>query len=338
MSIIDIPDSPSSGTSEAVADERDEQPWESWELDEFSMLLDSERSVDKLLKAPKDAISSKQKAALRSIAGHFCADEHGPDELGPESQVGSGTRKRRQTQAPSDGARKRARRAPATARPAPPARNPMNPIIRLDTLSLDPVVNRFLQSHGPDAPVFLARAGGQIRATVKDTEAGSDADAFLERYKLTLNLNAQLDTNNQLWCYSMLFYYDLVKQYNPNGSGRVGDLMWEDIVAWFGRVLNNAPICAADLVKNLNKWSVLGKRLHNLSVEFGSGFVFFLGHVLSRNFVANRLTGSGRYFDDAVLKLRELKLADIAAESRANELGQAIRDHLIKPFKALGPA
>lgn len=249
--------------------------------------------MDKLLKVPKDALSSKQKAALRSIARHFCnaeehhsadEDEHGPNELGPESRVDSGTRKRRRTQAPSDGARKRARRTPAIpARPAPPARKPMNPIMRLDTLSLNPVVNRFLQSHGPDALVFLARAGGQIRATVEDAEAGCDADAFLVRYKLTLNLNAQLDTNNQLWCYSMLFYYDLVKQYNPDGSGRVGHLMREDIVAWFGRVLDNAPICAPDLVKNLNKWSVLGKRLHNLSIEFGSGFVFFLGHVLSRN-------------------------------------------------------
>lgn len=54
--------------------------------------------------------------------------------------------------------------------------------------------------------------------------------------------------------------------------------------------------------------------------------------------MANRLTSSGRHFDNAVSKLRELKLADIAAESRANELGQAIRDHLIRPFKAPGPA
>ncbi|EON69798.1 hypothetical protein W97_09061 [Coniosporium apollinis CBS 100218] len=287
---------------------------------EFSILADllsNEEVLDVLCTVPEDALSLDQKTALDSIAQHFCSKERAAGGGGGGGGGG--------------GKRKRACRPGAPKRPAP--RHPMRAIMNLDALDLDPSVERFLDRHGADAALFLAQAGA-IQCTIAQGEAESLGDAFIARYQFAINLDAQLKINNQLWCYTMLLYHDLVKYIRPDGAGRVGKLMRQEIIAFLGPVLIKTPISTSAALENLNNWAIWGRKLNKLSVEFGPGFVFFLAPILSKDFVSEKLTASGRYFDEAILKLRQLDLADKTAKSRANDLGQAIRDHLIKPFAA----
>lgn len=72
------------------------------------------------------------------------------------------------------------------------------------------------------------------------------------KHPATLSVDAQLRINNQLWCYTMLLYYDLVKYIRPDGAERVGKLIRQEIIAFLGLVLIETSINTSAALKNLN--------------------------------------------------------------------------------------
>lgn len=82
----------------------------------------------------------------------------------------------------------------------------------------------------------------------------------------------------------MLMYYDLVKFIKLGGSGRVGRLMYKEIMDFLGPLLETVSIKANVAYRQFGEWSLQGSRLDVICARFGNGSLFFLDIQLSPHF------------------------------------------------------
>lgn len=164
-------------------------------------------------------------------------------------------------------------------------RNPWGRFLILKSLYLPPVFHHHVQEHGADPGLFFTDKGS-LRRTITDSGDESDAvgDAFVSRYKYTIELADRRTTDNWRWCFVMLMYYDLVKLIKPGGSGRVGRLMYKEIMDFLDPLLGTTSIKPNVAFRQLGEWSLQGSRLDVICTQFGDGSLFFLDSQLSPHF------------------------------------------------------
>ena len=152
----------------------------------------------------------------------------------------------------------------------------------MQSLEADPRHLDHLQRYGPDPAGFV---NDQSRLTSQPLvfKSGEVGDAFVVRYRYTLELEARRTKDNVRWCFTMLMYYDLVRLIRPQSTGRVGQLMFNDI-SDFLRPLTKTPwLEEQHAFEQLNEWSRCGRKLNVLCRIFGEGCLFFLAERLSRD-------------------------------------------------------
>ena len=143
-------------------------------------------------------------------------------------------------------------------------------------------MQRHLRQHGT-SPSKFQNDNDFLRNRV--TEFGSETvgDAFMACYQYTLRLESRRSMDSLRWCFTMLMYFDLVKLIKPDGSGRVGHLMRQEVIRFLGPVLEPAAIKPDVALKQLNEWSRCGMKVDLLCTAFDPGCLFFLEDLLSQD-------------------------------------------------------
>ena len=219
-----------------------------------------------ILAEPHDAMDSRRSQALLDIARHFKLNT-----VGDGSSDDEGDR-------PSKKSAKRPRTGTGGRKP----RHPWRPFLHLRELTLDPLVSQHLTAHGTDPTPFL-NDPKTLKHAIGDFGPGTLGDAFMACYEYACRLEERGSNDRFRWCFAMLMFFDLVQLIRPEGSGRVGHLMQQDIHETFAQVLRAAGISEDMALKRLNEWSLLGSKINKLCEEFGEGCLFFLGELLSKD-------------------------------------------------------
>ncbi|CAD6580006.1 MAG: hypothetical protein ASARMPREDX12_009434 [Alectoria sarmentosa] len=264
--------------SERLRGRRNDRDEGSERKDSVYLATSQERTreaVAGLLSAPKDAMTRQQKKTLDKLAQHYGATKVREQRL-------QNHRSKR----------------PQSDKNAP--RNPWGRFLILKSLYIPPVSHHHVQEHGADPGLFFTD-NGSLRRTITDFGDESDAvgDAFVSRYKYTIELADRRTTDNWRWCFVMLTYYGLIKLIKPDGSGRVGRLMYKEIMDFLDPLLGMRSIKPNVAFRQLREWSLEGFDYQSIS--------------------------TGEYYDGPIAHLNQLRLAQKAAQSGANELEHGIR-------------
>ena len=78
-------------------------------------------------------------------------------------------------------------------------------------------------------------------------------------------------------------YFDMVRLIRPDGSGKVGPMMLQELEAVLGPVLEQIGVDKQQALERIDKWSLHGAKLSQLCYEFGAGYLFYFGDQLSEN-------------------------------------------------------
>jgi hypothetical protein len=235
-----------------------------------------------------DSLQAAEKRNLERLYLHFISQERGTTDSRPKrgKQVqGRGIRKRpaNQLSGRSEQGQEVVDSIVQSEQPEsriPPSKkdNPWKRFMRLDSVSISEVVLQLLHAC-KDAPFHFLNDETVIANRVGDFDAYRIGDAFMAgvRYTERLELNSQLGKIRLV--FQMLWFWDLVKLIWPDGSGRVGAIMFEDILQFMGPIEG-----VEDKVKvanDFNKWRLCGEHVDHLCRQFGPGCVFFIGEYLS---------------------------------------------------------
>ena len=220
---------------------------------------------------PLDNMTQDQKDALVALARHFAPQARDGDRSDDqEDQL-------EQDIEEDNPGKKRKRSGMGSRKP----RHPWGAFMRLKDVVLPLEVKKHLDK-GSDAIAFL---GDDKILAHKIGHFGGDAvaDAFVACYRYTLCLETRISTDHFRWCFTMLMYFDLVQLIRPNGSGKVGAVMLQEIEAVLGPVLEQLGVDKKQAIQRIDQWSLHGAKLNQLCEEFGPGCLFFLGDFLSAN-------------------------------------------------------
>lgn len=216
-------------------------------------------------------MTQEQKDALVALAQYFAPQAR-------DSDRGDDQEDQFEQNIEEDGpAKKRKRSGTGSRKP----RHPWGVFMRLKDLKLPLEVEKHLHKKS-DAVAFL---GDDKILAHKIGQFGGEAvaDAFVACYRYTLCLETRISTDHFRWCFTMLMYFDLVQLIRPNGSGKVGAVMLQEIEAVLGPVLEQIGVDTDKAIQRIDQWSLYGAKLHQLCEEFGPGCLFFLGDFLSVN-------------------------------------------------------
>lgn len=215
-----------------------------------------------------------EKEALSKVYRHFLYSDNNNDDSDVESPEEARPSRRR-----LGSSRKRQRRV------SPEAPEPFDPwrrFLKLETLSLVQCARPYISRPGPAAAaMFLEDKAGLEHLGLEDSR-GSTADAFVASHKYTRELQNRGTNDNVRWCFSMMHYYDLVILLYPEQSGKIGTLMLQEIHELLGPSLSDI-LCPRSALRDLNEWSLQGKKVNDLCEVFGVGCLFFLGDTISRD-------------------------------------------------------
>jgi hypothetical protein len=199
-------------------------------------------------------------------------DMYTPEAL--EDEVKTNLRELAQQLAPSE--RDRASRTKP--------RHPWRCVMRINKLKLDTYVEDYLAAHGTEPSRFMMDAG-MIQPHNDEEET---VQAFRSIWIYAQELLARKALDGFRFCFTMLYFYDLVKSINPRSTGRIGKLMFEDLRDFLDNTLPalggvRGATNQAEVLTTLNDWSYCGYKLSVIVDRFGEGCLFYLGSVLSHN-------------------------------------------------------
>ncbi|KAL8692783.1 MAG: hypothetical protein Q9218_002254 [Villophora microphyllina] len=266
-------------------------------------ILDDHEGIENLLTYPPQTVfnqlTESQKCRWSRLVQHFCST----DTVDESDEVEKSTNKR----------------------PRNTPRNPWAKFSKVKSLELPRPYKEYIEKHGTNAVDFLNdRAVLVHRIADPDSD---EADAIIACLRYTWTLRSREAKDRIRWFFSMLFYFDLARLKYHRASGRVGTKMQKEIE----KLVKERVRDPVDL-SQLGNWSIQGSKLHELCEAFGVGCLFYLEDLLTENFLKKQFTHSGSNHDEAFINLRNRGLSHEAAGSGANELGQNIRDYLIRPF------
>ena len=237
-----------------------------------------------------------QSASSRDTSDENSSINRSPDPEPQEGSQGDGPSNGTTTQEaadPSQRSRKRrAREEPRGRKRArvselnqvKPSSNPWQRIVNIgrNELKFPNALRQHIERHGTD-PAKLLSDQDLLIHRIADFDHDSPGDAFMACYTYTLDLSHSQEVAAWRWLFSMLNFYDLVMLIRPEGSGRIGDLMYRDLQDLCGMV-DKVPGERGDQARNrINEWSRQGRRLNQLCVEFGPGCLFFLTKYLTKD-------------------------------------------------------
>lgn len=211
-----------------------------------------------LLLNSKETMTLPQRTILSKLSRHFARSDD-EEELGEDVDTDVETPKKRK-------------------KPSP--RHPWQRFLNMESLVLPPAIEQHLRRHGTDPERFL-NDEGLLRNNITNFSRETVGDAFIACYQYTLHLDKRRTQDSSRWHFTMLLYYDLVKLIRPNGSGRVGYLIREDLVKFLGSVHGPKTIQVDVALAQLNEWSRHGMKLNMLCTKFGDGCLFYLNELLS---------------------------------------------------------
>ena len=228
----------------------------------------------RLLAVPASRLSSVRRAGLGQLCQHFEVTHATPCR--GQKRASNSTHK--------GGRGKRAKPNPIEADdglpllPAP--RNPMQRFLNITqvTLLLPKQMESFIRVNGPDAAAFL-----EDFETLGDEllEAVDIADALVRRYEYTVVLQNRQKKDRYRSLFSMLMFFDIVQCLWPQASGRLGEVMKDQLTETLGEVAKNGEYQVSVMRDGMNEWSLIGSKLDGLCSMFGPGCLFLLGEHLS---------------------------------------------------------
>ena len=221
-------------------------------------------------------MTHRQTDTLVRLARHF-TPSRAIDELNAEGEGGAeeaAAEEREDLPPPT-----KKRKAAGTGSKKP--RHPWGAFMRLQEVTLPVTVEKYLRK-GTDPMQFLADA------KIMNHQIGTFgheavADAFVACYKYNLHLETRRSMDHFRWCFTMLMYFDMVRLIRPDGSGKVGFMMLQELEAVLGPVLEQIGVDKQQALERIDQWSLHGAKLGQLCDEFGAGCLFYLGDQLSAN-------------------------------------------------------
>lgn len=212
--------------------------------------------VENILEVERGTLTGQQKRYLRQIHQHFCGRKRDREDEGVDDGAGPVKRPRINHAAGVWGA-----------------------ILRLDHLALPTFLERHLDRNRLgqaenilDDPTLLQGSGG----------GGATNQGLLLSIRFTKQVEYRNETGRVCWLFAMIFFFDLIKQFWPDASGRVGSRMNEHIQACF-QLYRPRDLTIDNTIQDMRKWSLRGKKLSEICRRFGNGAILFLSEQLSND-------------------------------------------------------
>ena len=291
-------------------------------------------------------MTQRQKDTLITLTKHFARILSSNDDLINDQSTQGERDDKEEEEEEEDSPKRKRKRGTGQKKP----RHPWGVFIRLEDITLPSEVQKYLRKT-TDPIKFLADEK-PLENKIDQFGGETVADAFVACYKYTLQLETRRSTDQFRWCFTMLMYFDMVRLIRPEGSGKVGPMMLQELEAVLGPILEQLHVNKQQALQRIDKWSLYGAKLSQLCDEFGAGCIFFLGDYLSANLCVSHLifslplqannisslsklyTAKGHYHEEAFAHLRDLHLKEKAIESGAQTLGAGVRRHLNEPFRS----
>ncbi|KAL8835849.1 MAG: hypothetical protein Q9170_003143 [Blastenia crenularia] len=218
-------------------------------------------------------MEDEETIVLSKLARHLEELYESDDEDDSDADEGEGSRQstghKRKSSSPRNSNRA-GRKKPAAAA------HPFARFLRLQSVTMAPVMQQYLERHGVDPVPFLedTRALKHKRLDFSDTQNRSDA--FWATYRWASALVKRRAQDSLRWCFTMMMYYDLTQIIRPQSSGKVGHLMLAQIKDYLGPLQDQVGVPATEVLKQINQWARHGKKLNILCAEFGPGCLSYL--------------------------------------------------------------
>ncbi|GAB7349850.1 hypothetical protein MBLNU459_g0550t1 [Dothideomycetes sp. NU459] len=277
--------------------------------------------VSDLSTGPNDTIEEQDKVAwleLASQISRFCGGAEDQDADGDPVGAPGGSRKRKRT-----------------SKSGVSTRNPWHAFMILPELPMSEYASKYLA--GPDAEKFINHKVVLTNKITPHDGQATDGDGFLACLKWVTNVVRGRERYNLRWLFAMLLAYDLVKLIRPTGKGHVGKRVQaeleRDLTIRLRAPLEAAGLSVVEMTTNISRWALHGAKLDALCTELGSGCLFFLEQTISEDFLANKFTKSGKYFEPAMAHLKSLGLRDRVEQSNADLEADKIRQLAIRPYE-----
>ena len=239
-------------------------------------------------------MTQRQKDTLITLTKHFAKILASNDDLSDE-QATQRERDEEGEEGEEDCPKRKRKRGTGQRKP----RHPWGVFIRLEDVTLPSEVQKYLRKT-TDPIKFLADEK-ILENKIDQFGAETVADAFVACYKYTLQLETRRSTDQFRWCFTMLMYFDMVRLIRPEGSGKVGPMMLQELEAVLGPILEQLHVDKQQALQRIDKWSLYGAKSSQLCDEFGAGCLFFLGEYLSENLCVSSLI-----FPPLLFRLRKL--------------------------------
>ena len=225
-------------------------------------------------------MTQRQKVTLITLTKHFAQILASNDELSDEQVT-----QREDEDEEDDSPKRKRKRGTGSRKP----RHPWGVFIRLKDVdvTLPSEVQKYLRKT-TDPIKFLADEK-TLENKIDQFGAETVADAFVACYKYTLQLEMRRSTDHFRWCFTMLIYFDIIRLLRPEGSGKVGPMMLQELEVVLEPILKQLHVDKQQALQRINKWSLYGAKLSQLCDEFGAECLFFLGDFLSENLSVSHL-------------------------------------------------
>ncbi|KAH4163695.1 hypothetical protein HBH98_172320 [Parastagonospora nodorum] len=190
-----------------------------------------------------------------------------------------------------------------------------------------------IRKHGSNPRKFM-RTLGLINDCGDYMSSKDLGDAFMSRYKWTIQVERRDEQVHILQLFDDLFWFDVMQLLRPGGSGRVGGTMLKELDAFLTPLLlRDDTLDKETVIQNVGDWSIRGSKINVLSKLYNPGVLLVLHKELSRSFLEGRFTASGHYFDGAIDRLNALNLKAYISSTSVGALAANIRALMIKPFE-----
>lgn len=171
------------------------------------------------------------------------------------------------------------RRRAAPKRAAGP-RDQMEALTNLKSIGVPEPYRRHIEKHGTDPAQFLNDKGSLVHQIAEPNH--DEADLHLAVMRYTLHVQSRSTKDRSRWLLHQLLYFDLAKLKHPQGTGRIGPRMKDEIRELVKERIDD-PEANPLPWDELTTWSTRGKKLNVFCQEFGIGSLFILEEYLSDN-------------------------------------------------------
>ena len=146
-------------------------------------------------------------------------------------------------------------------------------------------INKHVKNHGKDAAAYVNHQG-TAHAVLETVDGEETGNAFVSRYQWTTWRQSQAEQCQVLLLFGHLFWFDLVQIIHPQGNGRVGNTMREQLAELLHDILpdeQNGGLVLETVTDNISTWSLRGRKINQLYQLFGPNLLFLLNKQLSND-------------------------------------------------------